>query len=331
MDTALVARLLELERRVADAVRAEIPTGGRLTMAKRAPAISNATNATPIVVTAASHAMATGERVYIGGVVGNTAANGYWTVTVTGANTFSLDGSRGNGAYVSGGTIDRLFPVIPSTLATFSSSLLFLVPYLGEAPLLSLDVSALDPGVYDVFVGLSGLSATAWSSTTVRSTPLRWYRGRLVSSSSINDLYRGTVYLSTKGTLEWSAQTIPIWNYYNRVRLSARAQDTAAHGYTTAAWREWNGADAYRVSYVCGVDEEALSGKLKAAMTGNCRITPALDTVAASYANYASVIGDGSYSFWAGSGIGYHFYTCAEYGAGSGSFSRLDLSISLNG
>jgi len=37
-------------------------------------------------------------------VEGNTAANGDWEVTVLTADTFSLNGSTGNGAYTSGGT-----------------------------------------------------------------------------------------------------------------------------------------------------------------------------------------------------------------------------------
>lgn len=66
-------------------------------------AITGASNQVPIVVTAAGHGMSTGDRASISGVLGNTAANGTWTVTVIDADTFSLDGSSGNGAYTSGG------------------------------------------------------------------------------------------------------------------------------------------------------------------------------------------------------------------------------------
>jgi len=41
----------------------------------------------------------------ITGVVGNTAANGTWVVEVQTATTIALNGSTGNGAYVSGGTL----------------------------------------------------------------------------------------------------------------------------------------------------------------------------------------------------------------------------------
>lgn len=66
--------------------------------------VTGATNASPIVITSAGHGLTTGTRVTITGVVGNTAANGTFVITNLSANTFSLDGSTGNGAYVSGGT-----------------------------------------------------------------------------------------------------------------------------------------------------------------------------------------------------------------------------------
>lgn len=66
--------------------------------------ITGATNATPIVITSASHGLLTGTRVTITSVGGNTAANATWTITRVDANTFSLDTSVGNGAYTSGGT-----------------------------------------------------------------------------------------------------------------------------------------------------------------------------------------------------------------------------------
>jgi len=63
-------------------------------------AITDATNASPIVVTtAAAHGLTTGDNLTIELVQGNAAANGTWFVTVTGATTFSLDASVGDGTY----------------------------------------------------------------------------------------------------------------------------------------------------------------------------------------------------------------------------------------
>ncbi len=67
-------------------------------------AITSATNATPIVIGSTGHGLNTGTRVTIAGVLGNTAANGTWVVTVLDGNTFSLDTSVGNGVYSGSGT-----------------------------------------------------------------------------------------------------------------------------------------------------------------------------------------------------------------------------------
>lgn len=79
-----------------------------------AKTITGATNASPIsITTSAPHGYATGAKVVIKGVTGNTAANNtyanpYWTITVTGASTFTLDTSTGNGVYINGGTADKV-------------------------------------------------------------------------------------------------------------------------------------------------------------------------------------------------------------------------------
>jgi hypothetical protein len=68
--------------------------------------VTDATNATPIVVTTvAPHDLENGETVTISGVTGNTAANGTFTVANKTATTFELAGSSGNGAYAGGGVV----------------------------------------------------------------------------------------------------------------------------------------------------------------------------------------------------------------------------------
>ena len=64
-------------------------------------AITSSTDATPIVVTTtANHGLSTGDSATIFGHTTNTNANGKWTITVTAANKFSLDGSTATGAGV---------------------------------------------------------------------------------------------------------------------------------------------------------------------------------------------------------------------------------------
>lgn len=76
--------------------------------------IISASNQTPIVLTLASGiTIGTGEQVTVGGVSGNTAANGIWTVTVIDSTHLSLAGSTGNGQFSSGS-----IPVVSATNAS---------------------------------------------------------------------------------------------------------------------------------------------------------------------------------------------------------------------
>lgn len=63
---------------------------------------------TVTVTTAADHGYGTGDVVTISGVAGHVGANGTWTITRTGATTFTLNGAVGSGSYTSGGTVQRL-------------------------------------------------------------------------------------------------------------------------------------------------------------------------------------------------------------------------------
>jgi len=65
--------------------------------------VTGATNANPIVITSTAHGLTNGVRVTLTGVGGNTAANTTATVSAVTANTFTLTGVAGNGAYTSGG------------------------------------------------------------------------------------------------------------------------------------------------------------------------------------------------------------------------------------
>lgn len=72
-------------------------------------AITGATAATPIVVTATAHGFTNGDIVFIDNVGGNTAANGFWKIANQATNTFELTdpitgvNATGVSAYTSGG------------------------------------------------------------------------------------------------------------------------------------------------------------------------------------------------------------------------------------
>jgi hypothetical protein len=81
-------------------------------------AVSGATNASPIVMTTATHGLADGDYVTQASVGGNTNANGSFYVKVTGYSptTYALYSDKalttpvaGNSNYTSGGTVARLF------------------------------------------------------------------------------------------------------------------------------------------------------------------------------------------------------------------------------
>lgn len=63
--------------------------------------VTSSTDATPIAVTATAHGFSTGDLVMIQGHTTNVAANGIFSVTRTGANTFTLQ-NRYTGANVAG-------------------------------------------------------------------------------------------------------------------------------------------------------------------------------------------------------------------------------------
>lgn len=96
-------------------------------------AITGATNATPIVVTSASHGLSNGDLVANFSVGGNTAANGVFRVANVAANTYELTDPdtganvAGSGAYTSGGrclqwgTWDFYDDVNTGTVATSSA------------------------------------------------------------------------------------------------------------------------------------------------------------------------------------------------------------------
>jgi len=70
--------------------------------------ITGASNSTPIQITSPGHGLQTGEEIRVTGILGNSAANGTFKVSVVDANTFRLDGSTGNGVYGGGGSWVRL-------------------------------------------------------------------------------------------------------------------------------------------------------------------------------------------------------------------------------
>ena len=77
--------------------------------------ITGATQANPAEITIAAHGFATGNEVFISGVGGMTQLNNrQFKITVTGANTFTLDGVNSSAytAFTAGGTAARVYEIV---------------------------------------------------------------------------------------------------------------------------------------------------------------------------------------------------------------------------
>ncbi len=117
-------------------------------------AITNATNASPIVVTS-PNSLSPGDKVTIAGVQGNTAANGTWTITTIDATHFSLNNSLGNGTYTTGsGTWSHLHPITNATNAS---------------PIVVTSPNSLTTGAQVTIAGVQGNTAAngTWTITTI--------------------------------------------------------------------------------------------------------------------------------------------------------------------
>ena len=94
---------------------AEYDGGGNWT---RLNDITGATNPAsgPIQITSLAHGLIDGNNVAISDVVGNTNANGWWTITRVDDDHFTLDNSTGNATYNSGGNWTKFHTLLPGTV-----------------------------------------------------------------------------------------------------------------------------------------------------------------------------------------------------------------------
>lgn len=169
-----------------DTIRAAlIDTGTASTAVK---AITGATNATPIVVTATAHGYTNGDIIYIDGVGGNLAANGLWQISGVAANTFNLlnpvtaGNSVGSAAYTSGGAAVCVGPSASGdNLDDISASIV------GSA--VTLTSPTMVQGVADsadvTFTAVTGASAEAFiiykdTGTPSTSTLILWNAGKFI-------------------------------------------------------------------------------------------------------------------------------------------------------
>ena len=80
--------------------------------------VSGTTNLSFIDITSRNHGLTNGTAVRVSGVLGNTGANGDYTVTVISEHVFRLNNAVGSGTYTSGGRWIRLVGNVPAAGAT---------------------------------------------------------------------------------------------------------------------------------------------------------------------------------------------------------------------
>lgn len=120
---------------------------------------------------------------------------------------------------------------------------------------------------YDVFcydnAGTPTLEFLAWTNDTTRATALAYQDGVLCKSGALTRRYLGTFYTTATTTTEDSASKRYLFNYSNRVkRYLERKETTTQWTYTTATWRQANGAAANQVNFFIGVLEDEVSANL---------------------------------------------------------------------
>jgi hypothetical protein len=125
---------------------------------------------------------------------------------------------------------------------------------------------------YDVFLydnaGTLTLESLAWTSDTARATALTTQDGAYVKSGATTRRYLGTFRTTSTTTTEDSGGGTTtqvggkrfLWNLFNRVpRYMAVIDTTNTWTYTTASWRQANGASGNKVEYVCGLAEDPVT------------------------------------------------------------------------
>lgn len=142
--------------------------------------INGATNASPIVVTTATaHGFYTGDRVRVAGVAGNTAANGDWSIVVTGSTTLQLVGSTGNGAYSAGSDTIECLSLRPALT----------IPSDGQGPIKAADINPAFQALEDKIQALDERTgphvSMVWQPPTYVSLGTDWQgQGRYLEKSA---------------------------------------------------------------------------------------------------------------------------------------------------
>lgn len=187
---------------------------------------------------------------------------------------------------------------------------------------------------YDLYLydnaGTLTLEATAWTNTTTRATALVRQNGVYVKTGATTRRYLGTFHTTATTTTEDSFAKRFLWNYYNRVPRAMRViEETDSWSYTTATWRQANGAVTNQLAVVVGVAEVPVFVQVTAMANNDnagVQVRSAIgeDSTSAPSANgphpRITVPGVGYFvplisTLYTFPAVGYHFYAWLEYSA----------------
>ena len=170
--------------------------GGILTEAT--VSITGATQANPVVVTAASHGFSNGDRVIINSVVGMSQLNNReFTVANQTTNTFELSGINGTGfdAYTSGGTVAKIVEVT----TTYSVTDIFDINYAQSADVIYMAHKDHAPAK------LTRTTATSFALTDVDFTDGPYLDENITSTTLYASADTGSVTITASASLFTSA------------------------------------------------------------------------------------------------------------------------------
>ncbi len=196
---------------------------------------------------------------------------------------------------------------------------------------------------YDVFVwdddGTITLELSdAWTNDNTRDDALTRQDGVWVKSGATNKRWIGTIRASGTNTTEDSegGSTTQVggkrfvWNAYNQVRRTSKVVDkTDSWSYTTATWRQENGAAGNQVEYVTGdasvlVDAEydalmySLNTSAEMFIGIGISSTTAPSGFAPQFYSFAGSVGQAIARYRGTPGLGYFYVSALEKGSTGG-------------
>ncbi len=259
---------------------------------------------------------------------------------------------------VSGATTVYYTPYVGQTCPLWSGTQFYPANIGGELSQATSDTTKSPAAVaasklYDMFVWSDGgtyrcTRGPAWSSDTARgtgagTTELNRVNGIWVNKNAITNgpaagygTYVGTIASNGSSTIDFilggtsaggTAAVLNIWNAYNRRVASPVVSDsTASYSYTTASWRSADNSNTMRISFVVGLQEDAIEATHQNFESGTSAFVQmgiALDATNTS----SGVNGDIGASTsamavatWSGYALGSHFLQATEYGGASATF-----------